>query len=152
MVGKQHRDAFPKRSLWRVTQRLQLVYMQDICGPIKPPSNSKKRYFISFIDDYSRKVWIYFLIEKSEAFTIFKNFKNLVEKETKDFIRCLRTDKGGEFTSHEFNNFCKTNVISRQLIAAYTPQQNSVAERKNRTIMCSYLVMERCLGSLKNNL
>jgi hypothetical protein len=51
-------------------------------APIKPVSNSKKRYFISFIDDYSHKVWIYFLAENSEAFTIFKNYKNLVEKET----------------------------------------------------------------------
>ena len=79
MVGKQHRDAIPKRSLWRASQRLQLVHA-DICGPIKPVSNSKKRYFISFIDDYSRKVWIYFLAEKSKAFTIFKNYKNLIEK------------------------------------------------------------------------
>ncbi|RVW63624.1 Retrovirus-related Pol polyprotein from transposon TNT 1-94 [Vitis vinifera] len=132
MVGKQHRDAIPKRSLWRASQRLQLVHA-DICGPIKPVSNSKKRYLI--IDDYSRKVWIYFLTEKSEAFTTFKNYKNLVEKETGAFICCLRTDRGGEFTSLEFNAFCKTNGISRQLTAAYTPQQNGVAERKNRTIM-----------------
>ncbi|RVW51356.1 Retrovirus-related Pol polyprotein from transposon TNT 1-94 [Vitis vinifera] len=134
MVGKQHRDAIPKRSLWRASQRLQLVHA-DICEPIKPVSNSKKRYLISFIDDYSRKVWIYFLTEKSEAFTTFKNYKNLVEKETGAFICCLRTDRGGEFTSLEFNAFCKTNGISRQLTAAYTPQQNGVAERKNRTIM-----------------
>ena len=133
-VGKQHRDAIPKRSLWRASQRLQLVHA-DICGPIKPVSNSKKRYFISFIDDYSRKMWIYCLAEKSEAFTIFKNYKNLVEKETGAFICCLRTDRGGEFTSHEFDAFCKANGISRQLTAAYTPQQNGVAERKNRTIM-----------------
>ena len=134
MVGKQHRDPIPKRSLWRASQRLQLVHA-DICEPIKPISNSKKRYFISFIDDYSRKVWIYFLAEKSEAFTIFKNYKNLVEKETRVFIRCLCTNKGGEFISHEFNVFCKANGISRQLTATYTPQQNGVAEHKNRTIM-----------------
>ena len=130
MMGKQHRDAFPKRSLWRAIQRLQLVYA-NICGPIKPPSNSKKRYFISFIDDYSCKVWIYFLAEKSEAFIIFKNLKNLVEKETGDFIRCLRTDRGGEFTSHEFKNFCKTNGISRQLTTPYTP--NKMVQLSART-------------------
>ena len=62
-----------------------------------------------------------FLVEKSKAFTIFKNYKNLVEKETGVFIRCLRTDRGGEFISHEFNVFCKANGISRQLTAAYTP-------------------------------
>ena len=134
MVGKQHRDAIPKRSLWRASQRLQLVHA-NIYGPIKPVSNSKKRYFISFIDDYNRKVWIYFLAKKSEAFTIFKNYKNLVEKETGVFICCLGTDRGGEFISHEFNVFCKANGISRQLTATYTPQQNGVVERKNKTIM-----------------
>jgi transposase InsO family protein len=134
MVGKQHREAIPKRSLWRASQRLQLIH-GDICGPITPISNSKKRYFISFIDDYSRKVWIYFLAEKSQAFTVFKNYKNMVEKEAGTFICCLRTDSGGEFTSFEFNNFCKDHGISRQLTAAYTPQQNGVAERKNRIIM-----------------
>ncbi|KAK9907798.1 hypothetical protein M0R45_000739 [Rubus argutus] len=97
--------------------------------------SSKKRYLISFIDDFSRKVWIYFLCEKSEAFGVFKNFKHLVEKETGEFIKCLRTDRGGEFTSFEFNNFCKDNGIRRQLTTAYTPQQNGVAEGKNRTIM-----------------
>ena len=134
MVGKKHKDAFPNRTLWRATQRLQLVH-GDICGPIKPLSNNKNRYFISFIDDYSRKVCLYFLAEKFEALTIFKSFKNHVEKEIGDFIRCLRTDRGGEFTSLEFNNFCKTNGISRQLTTVYTPQQNGVAEGKYRTIM-----------------
>ena len=107
----------------------------DICGPIKPISNSKKRYFLTFIDDFSRKTWVYFLVEKSEAFAVFKSFKIYVEKETSSFIKCLRTDRGGEFTSEEFANFCKENGIRRQLTAAYTPQQNGVAEHKNRTIM-----------------
>lgn len=134
MVGKQHRDAIPERSLWRASQRLQLIHV-DIYGPIKPVSNSKKWYFISFIDYYNRKVWIYFLVEKSEAFTIFKNFKKLVKKERGAFIRCLCTDRCGEFTSLECNAFCKANGISRQLTTGYTLQQNRVAEHKNRTIM-----------------
>ena len=64
-----------------------------------------------------------------------KRLKSEGESVDAYFIRCLRIDKGGEFTSHEFNNFCKINDISRQLTAAYTPQQNDVAERKNRKIM-----------------
>ena len=51
------------------------------------------------------------------------------------FIRCLHTDRGGEFMSLEFNNFCRVNGISRQITTAFTPQQNGVAERRNRTIM-----------------
>lgn len=58
-----------------------------------------------------------------------------MEKETGSFIQCLRTDRGGEFTSEEFNDFCRRNGIKRQVTAAYTPQQNGVAERKNRTVM-----------------
>lgn len=94
----------------------------DICGPINPISNSKKRYLISFIDDYSRKTWVYYLVEKSEAFNIFKSFKARVEKETNLSIRNLRTDRGGEFISLEFTAFCNMNGIQRQLTAAYSPQ------------------------------
>ena len=107
----------------------------DNCGPIQPISNSNKRYLITFIDDFSRKTWVYFLMEKSEAFAIFMSFKIHVEKETNSFVRMLRTERGREFTSQEFINFCDVNGIRRRLTAAYTPQQNGVAERKNRTIM-----------------
>lgn len=134
MVGKQHRESIPKKSLWRATKKLQLVHA-DICGPITPESNSHKRYIITFIDDYSRKLWTYFLSYKSEAFMMFKKFKILVEKESGSALCCLRTDRGGEFTSEEFNEFCSMHGIARQLTASYTPQQNGVAERRNRTIM-----------------
>ena len=66
---------------------------------------------------------------------MFKQFKNYVEKEVGGLIKCLRSDRGGEFTSSEFNEFCMENGIKRQLTVAYTPQQNGVAERKNRTMM-----------------
>lgn len=133
-VGKQHRESIPKQSSWRASKQLQLVH-SDLCGPIKPASNSDKRYIISFIDNFSRKTWVYFLHEKPKAFIAFKNFKACVEKEIGAHITCLRTDRGGEFNSNEFVEFCKAQGTSRQLTAAYTPQQNGVAERKNRTIM-----------------
>ncbi|CAL9007503.1 unnamed protein product [Prunus brigantina] len=135
MVGKQHRETFPKESSWRATRVLLQLVHSDICGPINPISNSSKRYFITFTDDFSRKTWTYFLAEKSEALVTFKKFKASVEKETGVFIKAFRTDRGGEFTSNEFVNFCEINGIHRQLTAAYSPQQNGVAERKNRTIM-----------------
>ena len=59
----------------------------------------------------------------------------MVEKETLLHVKCLRTDRGGEFTSSEFNELCSQQGIKRQLTTAYTPQQNGVAERKNRTVM-----------------
>jgi transposase InsO family protein len=143
-VGKQRRDPFPKVSTWRASSILQLVHA-DICGPINPMSTSKKRYLLTFIDDFSRKTWVYFLVEKSEAFVVFKHYKAKVEKEAEACIKALRTDHGGEFTSQDFTNFCGVNGIRRQLTAAYTPQQNGIAERKNQTIMN----MVRCMLSGK---
>ncbi|KAM5583100.1 hypothetical protein ABKV19_003159 [Rosa sericea] len=134
LIGKQHRDTIPKKSHWRATKQLQLVHA-DLCGPVNPESNSGKRYLITFIDDLSRKCWVYFLSKKSESLSMFKRFKSIVERESGALICCLRTDRGGEFTSKEFNDFCIANGIKRQLTAAYTPQQNGVAERKNRSIM-----------------
>jgi transposase InsO family protein len=119
-MGKQRRYSFPKVSIWRASGILQLVHA-DICGPINPISNSKKRYLLTFIDDFSRKTWVYFLVEKSEAFVVFKHYKAKVEKETGACIRALRTDRGGEFTSQDFTNFYGVNGIRRQLTAAYTP-------------------------------
>jgi transposase InsO family protein len=124
----------PKKSTWRATQKLELIHT-DICGPITPTSNSNKRYILLFIDDYNRKAWVYFLVEKSKAFNFFKCFKFMVEKETWLFVKCLRTDRGGEFISNKFNDFCKHSGIKRQLTTIYTPQQNGVAKRKNRTVM-----------------
>lgn len=140
MMGKQHRRPFPRKSVWRATQVLQLLHA-DICSPISPISNSQKRYLLTFIDDFSRKLWVFFLTEKSEAFSIFKVFKAQVETDKETSIKGLRTDQGGEFTSQNFNDFCAAHGIHRQLTASYTPQQNGVAERKNRTIMN----MVRCM-------
>ncbi|GKV33525.1 hypothetical protein SLEP1_g42028 [Rubroshorea leprosula] len=134
MVNKQHRDSFPKDRSWRAKQVLDLVH-SDLCGPINPTSNGGKQYFITFVDDYSRKTWVYFLQTKSEALAAFKNFKVLAENEVGRSVKVLRTDRGGEFNSKEFANFCESNGIKRQLTTAYTPQQNGVCERRNRTIM-----------------
>lgn len=112
MVGKHHKDPIPKKSTWKPTQKLQLIHA-DICGPIFPMSNSKKRYSLCFIDDFIRKAWIYFLSEKSEAFNMFKCFKKLVENETGFPIKCLCTDRGREFNSEDFNEFCKQHGIKR---------------------------------------
>ena len=73
--------------------------------------------------------------EKSKALTAFKSFKALVEKEAGISIKVLRTDRSGEYNSEEFGDFCDKQGIRRQLTATYTPQQNGVYERRNRTIL-----------------
>jgi hypothetical protein len=133
LKGKQQKEVITNKSTWRDDDVLELIH-SDIYGPINPESNGKNRYFIIFIDDLSRKTWIYFLSEKSEALV-------MVENESKHKIKCLRTDRGGEYTSITFNEFCDVNGIRRQLTVAYTPHQNGVSQRKNGTIMN----MVRCM-------
>lgn len=102
---------------------------------MQTPSISGKLYFLTFIDDFNRKVWVYFLKYKSDAFVFFKEFKTKVEKESGYYIKTLRTNQGGEYISNDFQKICKENGINKQFIARYTPQKNGVAERKNRTII-----------------
>eukprot|EP00253_Pinus_taeda_P004912 PITA_04912 len=82
---------------------------------------------------HQRKVWVYMLKRKSNVFTVFKQFRALVENITGRTIKCLRTDNGGEFTSKEFDNYCKDAGIERHKTTIYTPQQNGVVEHMNRT-------------------
>ena len=63
-------------------------------------------YYVSFIDDFSRKTWIYFLRKKSEFFDTFKEFKDLVENQIEKIIKVSRTDNGREFLANEFEEFC----------------------------------------------
>jgi transposase InsO family protein len=92
------------------------------------------KYFLLFTDDYSRMSWVYFLQSKGEAFKSFKVFKAFVEKQYEKKLKVLRTDRGGEFLSKEFINFCENEGIHRELTTPYTPEQNGVAERKINTV------------------
>jgi transposase InsO family protein len=88
-----------------------------------------------YIMYHSCKPWLYLLKFKDEVFNKFKEFKALIENLSERKIKIPRSDNGGEYTSKEFVNFCKDVGIKRELITPYNPQQNGVAERKNRTIM-----------------
>ena len=91
-------------------------------------------YYVLFIDDHSRKSWIYFLKAKSETFDRFKEFKALIENQIDRHIHILKSDNGGEYESNEFDYFCREVGIKKELIVPYNPQQNGVAKRKNRLI------------------
>ncbi|KAI5313515.1 hypothetical protein L3X38_042691 [Prunus dulcis] len=134
MLGKQHRDSFPLESTWRASHPLELVHT-DICGPMKTDSISGNKYFLLFTDDCTRMSWVYFIRNKSSALECFRKFKAMTELQSGYKIKGLRSDRGGEFLSSEFNSFCAEVGIQRQLTVAYSPQQNGVAERKNRTIV-----------------
>ncbi|GLT45830.1 hypothetical protein SLA2020_196340 [Shorea laevis] len=138
--GKLHRQVFPINSAWRASQKLELVHT-DVCGPMKTTSLGQNLYFILFIDDYTRMTWVYFMSSKAQVFFVFKKFKALVENQSGCKIKILRSDNGKEYTSKEFDSFCEDAGIAHQLTVPYTPQQNGVSERKNRTIM----EMARCM-------
>jgi transposase InsO family protein len=97
----------------------------------------KFKYYISFIDYFSRKTWIYFLTGKTseEVLNRFKEFKALVENQTGKRIKILRSDNGGEYTLYAFKKFYSEAGIKRELTVPYTPQQNGVSERENRAIV-----------------
>jgi hypothetical protein len=131
LMGKQHRHNIPKTRTSSSSRPLELVH-SDLCGPFPKPSMTGSRYMLTFIDDYSRHCWVFFLATKNETFASFKQFRKTVEKQIQKPVSCLRTDRRGKFLSTEFNNYCKLEGIRRQLTAAGTPQQNGIAERKNR--------------------
>jgi transposase InsO family protein len=102
--------------------------------------------FVSFIDDFSMRCWVYPIRRKVDVLAVFKTFKARVELESEKKIKCLRTDNGGEYTSDEFDNFCQHEGIKRQFTTAYTPQQNGVAERMNRTLLEKTRAMLKAAG------
>jgi transposase InsO family protein len=131
--GKNLKNPFPKRDS-KAEGFLELIH-SNVCGPMPSSSISGYVYYVSFIDYYSRKTWVYFLKSKDEVFSKFKEFKALIENLSEGNIKILRSNSGGEYTSKEFVNFYKYFGIKRELTTPYNPQKNHVVERKNRTIM-----------------
>ncbi|GJU09234.1 gag-pol polyprotein [Tanacetum coccineum] len=96
------------------------------------------------------RCWVYLIKKKSNVFEVFKVYKAWVELDSRKKIKCLRTNNGDEYTSDEFDTFCKQEGIKRQFTTAYTHQQNGVAERMNRTLLERARVM-LATASLENH-
>ncbi|GJV06418.1 retrovirus-related pol polyprotein from transposon TNT 1-94 [Tanacetum coccineum] len=133
VLGKSHRVSF---GVGRHTTQGVIDYVHsDLWGLSQVESLGGKRYFLSIVDDYSRRVWVYILRFKHEAFGKFKEWKQLVENQTGRTVKKLRTDNGLEFCNREFEQLCIESGIARHLTVVGMPQQNRVAERMNRTLM-----------------
>lgn len=133
-MGKSHKQSFPKAN--HTTKGILDYVHSDLWGsPNVTPSLSGCKYFLTFIDDYSRRVWIYFLKTKDEPFQKFEEWKILVENQTQKKLKCLRTDNGLEFCNNLFDKACRDSRVKRHKTCQYTPQQNGVSERMNRTII-----------------
>nr|GEV50093.1 retrovirus-related Pol polyprotein from transposon TNT 1-94 [Tanacetum cinerariifolium] len=132
VISKQHRLKF-ETSNSRSLCVLELVHSDVWQTSVQSLRGAK--YFVSFIDDYSMRCWVYPIKKKSDLFEVFKVYKTRVELDFEKKIKCLRTNNESEYTSDEFDTFCKQEGIKRQFTRAYTPQQNGVAERMNRTLL-----------------
>ncbi|GJU30249.1 retrotransposon protein, putative, ty1-copia subclass, partial [Tanacetum coccineum] len=133
VLGKSHRVSF---DVGRHTTQGVIDYVHsDLWGPSQVESLGGKRYFLSIVDDYSMRVWVYILRFKHEAFEKFKEWKQLVENQTGRTVKKLRTNNGLEFCNREFEQLCIESRIARHLTVVGTPQQNRVAERMNKTLM-----------------
>ena len=110
LAGKQHRIPVPKIALHRSSHPLQLVH-SDVHGPLPVQSRHHARYWITFIDDYSRYWVVYPLKQKSGAFSAFKSFVALAENQLNCKVKAIRDDKGGEYVSTEWKDFCTTRGI-----------------------------------------
>lgn len=117
-----------------------------MCGPIEVESLGGNKYFVTFIDDATRRTWVYMMKHKSEVFGIFQKFHAMVERETDCKLKRLRTDNGGEYTSNEFKAYCSRYGIRHERTEPSTPQHNGVAERMNRTI----IEKVRCMLRMSN--
>ena len=112
VYGKQKRLSFVKSGKEKQNEKLELVHIY-VWGLAQVSSLGGSHYYVTFIDETTRKVWVYFLRQKLNVFQNFKKWKCLVENETGKKLKCLKSDNGGEYCSHEFEDYCSTNGIHR---------------------------------------
>ena len=123
------------KSKGRETSKILPLIHSDVCRPMQDASIGGNKYFLVFIDDFSRMTFVYFMKRKSEVFDLTRNFINLIEKQTGQFVRRVRSDNGGEHIADSLSEYFAKKGILHDYTAPYTPQQNEVAERCNRTLL-----------------
>ncbi|GJT00224.1 putative ribonuclease H-like domain-containing protein [Tanacetum coccineum] len=132
--GKQHKASCKTKHVSSISQPLQMLHM-DLFGPTSVRSINHKTYCLVVTDDFSRFSWVFFLATKSETSGILKKFITEVENQLNHKVKVIRSDNGTEFKNREMDEFCGQKGIKREYSVARTPQQNGVAERKNRTLI-----------------
>jgi hypothetical protein len=127
-LDKNAKATFPSNER-RSKGILDLIH-SDVSWMMLVASLQGASYYVMFIDDFSKKTWIFFMKTKDEVFSWFQEFKAQVENQIGRRIKVSRLDNGGEYTSNEFKDFCKEAGIKRELTVSYNPWQNGVAERE----------------------
>jgi hypothetical protein len=126
--AKTHQIPVPKQSSSKTTRPLELIH-SDVCGPMNVDSIGGSKYVLTFTDDYSRYVTVYFLKNKSDVLKKFQEYANMMENFTGSRMKILRTDNGGENISGDFSKYCADKGIVHQYTNPYTPEQNGVVGR-----------------------
>ena len=134
IAGKMHEKNHPKKTIISTKRPLELLHM-DLFGPPTYDSLGGKKYCLVIVDDYSRYCWTFYIKRKSETQKIFIDFATLIQRQYDSKILAIRSDNGTEFKNYTMDEFLSGEGIFHQYSAAYTPQQNGVAERKNRTLI-----------------
>ncbi|GJS40511.1 putative ribonuclease H-like domain-containing protein, partial [Tanacetum coccineum] len=132
--GKQHKASYKTKLVNSISKPLHMLHM-DLFGPTNVKSLMKKSYCLVVTDDFSRFSWVFFLATKDETSGILKTFITEIENQLDHKVKVIRSDNGTEFKNSIMNQFCEMKGIKREFSVARTPQQNGVAERKNRTLI-----------------
>ncbi|GJV33876.1 retrovirus-related pol polyprotein from transposon TNT 1-94 [Tanacetum coccineum] len=132
--GKHQRASFKTKQTFSIKKCLHLLHM-DLFGPVTPRSINHEKYTLIIVDEYSRYTWVYFLKKKSQAPETIMSFIKRVENQNDIKVKQLRTDNGTEFRNNILVNFYDEKGISQNFSSPYTPEQNGVAESKNRTLI-----------------
>ncbi|GJX79862.1 putative ribonuclease H-like domain-containing protein [Tanacetum coccineum] len=132
--GKQHKASYKTKLVNSISKPLHMLHM-DLFGPTNVKSLMKKSYCLVVTDDFSRFSWVFFLATKDETSGILKTFITEIENQLDHKVKVIRSDNGTEFKNSIMNQFCEIKGIKREFSVARTPQQNGVAERKNRTLI-----------------
>jgi Integrase core domain. len=138
--GKMTRKPFPKQSYSSTNAILDLIHT-DVCGPIQITTPANKRYILTLIDDYSRYTKICLMQYKSEVAGLIKEFIVFCKTQHQKVPKVIRSDRGREYVNNELRQYLKSEGIQIQYTVTYSPQQNGVARKKNRSL----LEMTRCM-------
>ena len=129
--AKQTREVFNDSSN-KTSECFSLIHV-DVWGPYRVPSSCGAVYFLTIVDDFSRAVWTYLLLEKIEVKVVLKQFLAYTEKQFGKSVKTVRSDNGTEFMG--LSSYFKENGIVHQTSCVATPQQNERVERKHRHIL-----------------
>ncbi|KAJ9536231.1 hypothetical protein OSB04_un000597 [Centaurea solstitialis] len=132
--GKQTRASFKSKQISSISSPLQLLHM-DLFGPVNVQSIAGKKYTLVIVDEYSRYTWVFFLRSKSDAPEEIILFVRKMERLNNLTVRSIRSDHGTEFKNSTLETFFDQKGISQNFSSVRTPQQNGVAERRNRTLI-----------------